>query len=1042
VPILLLGVATGLLYANQDRIVQEVIGHMNADFAGRIELQDSHISLFANFPYVSIDLEGVKVFEDKDSSTKPIADIRDTYVGFDIVTILSGKMEIRKIKLKNGRLDLVQYPDGDFNVTRALSSLKPIESVEEEFHLNLKAITLDHVDISKFNVENNLMVDAYFTAANSHFRSEDGRIITGLDARFELSLIKDGDTTFIKHKHLELETQLDYFVEKELLVFAPTTVKLEGAEFGAEGSIDFLRDMYLDLKFTGSKPNFDLFIAMAPNELIPTLKRYENAGEVFFETTLEGSSINGHTPFVNARFGCENAYINNFEVNKKIDKLNFSGYFTNGEARNPSTMEFGIRDFSASPEAGTFSGNLIVKNFETPDINLQLKSDFQLDFLAQFFEIDNLEEFSGHVVLTMNFHDIIDLRHPERSIEKLNESYFTQLKVEDLNFKLSTYDLLVREIDLYAEVNGHEARIDYFRMAAGESDLSISGSISDLPAILHHTDKVVATTLQIESKRLNLFELTGSDSLKSINEKIDNLAMRLHFNSSARAMTESPNLPVGEFFIDNLHAKLTHYPHTFHDFQADVFIEKEDFRVIDFRGFIDQSDFHFNGKLTHYDLWFAEIPKGDTRLEFRLDSKLLQLHDVFSYGGDNYVPEDYRHEEFRNLMVHGYTDLHFNDGLQSVDMRLDQFDAKLKVHPLVLQDFNGRAHFEKDHLIVEDFSGKMGQSDFRTTLHYYFGEDEELKKRENLFSLTSTRLDFDELFNYNPPPANSTKVVDHDSVFNIYELPFTHMTFDFDIDHLNYHTYLIHNFHTKLRTTPQHYCYVEEGHLEAADGTFDLTGYFNGSNPKLIYFNPDIRMKNVDLDKLMIKFDNFGQDHLVSENLHGRLSGRLTGKIHLHTDLVPKIDDSDLDIEFEVLDGRLERYALFDYLAEYFSDRNLQSVRFDTLSNTLELNKGVLTIPSMNINSSIGYMEIAGTQDMNLNMDYYVRIPWKMVTEAASSKLFGKKREDVDPEQVDAIQYAESDKRTRFVNVRVKGTPEDYEITLEKQKDKKKRRPK
>jgi hypothetical protein len=391
------------------------------------------------------------------------------------------------------------------------------------------------------------------------------------------------------------------------------------------------------------------------------------------------------------------------------------------------------------------------------------------------------------------------------------------------------------------------------------------------------------------------------------------------------------------------------------------------------------------------------------------------------------------------MNIRGFTDLHFKDGLQSIDLILDRFNGKLKIHPMALERFNGRVHYEDEHLIVEDFSGKIGKSDFKTTMHWYLGDDEALRKRDNHFAITSSRLDFDELFAWTPPPANPTAPVDHDTVFNIYELPFTHMTFDVKIDHLNYHKYLIHQFRIKMRTTPEHYLYIDEGHLEAADGAIDLTGYFNGSNPKKIYFSPDMRLTNVDLDKLMIKFDNFGQDHLVSENLHGRLTGRVTGKIHMHTDLVPKIDDSDMDIELEITDGRLERYALFDYMADYFSNKNLKSVRFDTLSNTLNFKQGVLTIPNMAINSSIGYMEISGTQDMNLNMDYYMRIPWKMVTEAASSKLFGRNKEEVPEDQVDEIQSADPNKRTRFVNVRVKGTPEDYKITLEKQKKERKK---
>jgi hypothetical protein len=37
---------------------------------------------------------------------------------------------------------------------------------------------------------------------------------------------------------------------------------------------------------------------------------------------------------------------------------------------------------------------------------------------------------------------------------------------------------------------------------------------------------------------------------------------------------------------------------------------------------------------------------------------------------------------------------------------------------------------------------------------------------------------------------------------------------------------------------------------------------------------------------------------------------------------------------------------------------------------------------------------------------------------------------------VDEIQSADPNKRTRFVNIRIQGTPEDYKITMRKNRDK------
>lgn len=1037
IPLILLSILLSILFAHQDEVVSELMVTLNEDFRGEIEIKDSHISPFADFPYISIDLEDVKIYPDKEDHTEAILHIEDIYLGFSLLDIIGGKYDVKSLKLKGGFIHLVQHKDGSFNVSNALETTHEIEDLEEEFHIHLKHIKIDDVDINKLNEENNIMFDAYVVNAESQFKSTNEATNIHLDSRFELSMIQNGDTTFINHKHFEIETELSYFNETDIFKINPSKLFLEGSLFEMGGEIDFKNDTYLDLKFKGEKPNFDLFIAFAPHELIPTLKKYDNKGKVYFDAHVEGKSMNGHTPKVDANFGCFEAYFTNSINKKKLDELQFKGHFTNGDKHDVSTMEFSLENFSAKPEAGTFSGDLSVKNFEAPDIDLKLISQFELDFLAKFMNVEDLEDLKGSVELTMNFRDIIDLEHPERSVEKLNESYYTELKVKDLSFKSPDYHLAIDDIDIEAVMDGHRAEIEHLNIKAGKSDVKISGVVSDFPAIMHHTSDEVFTELKIVSKYIDLYEITNNgDSLsKPVDEQIENLSLDLAFTSTAKSFTESPNLPVGEFFIKNLYAKMKHYPHTLHDFHADVLIDDEDFRVVDFAGMIDKSDFHFNGKLVHYDLWFDNKPHGDTKIEFALNSDKLQLEDIFSYKGENYVPEDYRHEEFDDLKIHGFADLHFKDSLYSADMYFDQVEASMKIHPMRFEKFSGRVHIENEHLLLEKVKGKIGESNFTTNMSYYYGNDESVRKRDNHLYLASTHLDIDQLLNYNPSPDNlKTKPEDHDSVFNIYELPFTDMTFHFDIGHLNYHRYMLDELKTKLRIQKNHFIYIDTMTLFAAGGFMDIKGYFNGSDAHHIYFSPDIKFRNVNLDKLLFKFENFGQDHVVAEQLHGQMSGKMYGKLHMHADIVPIIDDSDIHLDIEVTNGKIENYGPMEYMADYFKDKNLSKIIFDTLRNHIDVTNGVTTIPTMVVNSSLGYVEISGKQDMNYNFEYYLKVPLSMIKEASLSKLFGKKEEEFDPEVEDEIIYKDESKKSRYVNIKMVGTPEDYKITLGKDK--------
>lgn len=1031
VPLVLFALACALLFWKQDEAVQELIGTLNKDFKGSVALRDSHLSPFANLPYVSLDLEDLRVFEAKDTAQQPLLHLHDVYLGFDIWSVLTGNIDIKSIRVRKGFVNVVQHPDGSYNLLNALSTEAPIEDAGEEFHIHLKSIQVEDVHLSKYREEDSLRVSVNIEQATGRFKSLPESIHAALQSKAVVNMLIGGDTTFLHHKDLSLTTEIDFDVARQVLTLQPSRLMLEKGEFGIDGHIDLDDSLNLDLNLHGNKPSFDLFLAFVPEELTPVLERYDNQGKIFFEATIKGKAA-GRMPLVTADFGCEDAFFNNRNFNRKLDDLFFRGHFSTGTQTDLSEAEFSLLDVSAKPEAGLFKGYLKVKNFQSPEIDMSVDSELDLDFLAQFLEVRNLKNLKGKVALSMNFHDIVDLDQPEKAIERLNESYFTRLTVENLSFESPDFHLPVHEVDIRASMEGHTARLEHASVRVGNSDVTISGSVSDLPAILHHTALPVTVALAITSDKLDVRELTSGDTLNSkpVNEVIENLKLNTHFTSSARAFTESPNLPVGEFFIDNLYAKLKNYPHTLHDFHADVYITDRDFRVIDFRGVIDKSDFHFSGNLRNYDLWFMEEPRGDTEIRFDLTSNLLKLEDLFAYGGENYVPEDYRHEEISRAHLTGKADLHFQDSLHSADLYINKLEGSLKIHPMRFEQFRGRVHVEQQQLTVENFSGKLGRSQFTANLSYYLGRGP-AQRGTNRFSLTAPMLDFDELFSFQPLPSSAASDA-HDSVFNIYTVPFPDMTFAVDIDHLRYHRYQIDQFHARLRTQTNHYLYVDTLSMRTAGGEISLSGYFNGSDPTHLYFNPTLTARGLDLDKIMIKFDNFGQDHLVSENLHGRLSGTVKGKVRVHTDLVPILNEADLQMDVEVVDGRLERYPMLLAMSDYFGDRNLSKVIFDTLRNTFQLRNGVMEIPAMTINSSLGFIEISGRQALDMNMDLLVRVPWRLVTQAATQKLFGKKPDEVDPDQEDAIQYRDTARRIRFVNIKVSGTPEDYRISLGK----------
>jgi hypothetical protein len=94
-----------------------------------------------------------------------------------------------------------------------------------------------------------------------------------------------------------------------------------------------------------------------------------------------------------------------------------------------------------------------------------------------------------------------------------------------------------------------------------------------------------------------------------------------------------------------------------------------------------------------------------------------------------------------------------------------------------------------------------------------------------------------------------------------------------------------------------------------------------------------------------------------------------------------------------------------------------------------------MSFPNMNINSSLGFIEISGKQDMDLKMDYFVRVPLRLISKAVFTKLFKKSPENIDEQKEDEIIKRDMEKRIRFLNLRILGTPEDYKISVERIKN-------
>jgi hypothetical protein len=417
------------------------------------------------------------------------------------------------------------------------------------------------------------------------------------------------------------------------------------------------------------------------------------------------------------------------------------------------------------------------------------------------------------------------------------------------------------------------------------------------------------------------------------------------------------------------------------------------------------------------------------------------------------MPKDYHNEVATGIWLRAKADLRYDSSFKFAKVKLANVSAHLQQHKFKVDSVKGNIKFATNKLIkIDTLTGKIGRSDFDLSMRLYTGTDTVRRKQENFLEFKSRFLDVDELTNYKliagdetpaaaapsnvSPAVAKTTVKDstHAKAFNIFSVPFIDFRATVNIGKIKYHRLWLKDLTTNMRMQANQHLFVDTLGMGVAEGKIGMKGHFNGTDPKKIYFRSRIRIEDMNIEKMMLKLDYFGQDYVINKNIKGRLNGQIRSRVKIHPDLTPIIDDSEATLDVDIRNGSLMNFTPMQAMASYFKDKNLNLIRFDTLRNKLSFKNGVLDIPAMNINSSLGFMEISGKQSLDMSMEYYMRIPLKMVTQVGFQSLFGRKREEVEADQVDEIEYRDKDKKIRFMNIKVTGTPDNFKIGLGKAK--------
>ncbi len=345
----------------------------------------------------------------------------------------------------------------------------------------------------------------------------------------------------------------------------------------------------------------------------------------------------------------------------------------------------------------------------------------------------------------------------------------------------------------------------------------------------------------------------------------------------------------------------------------------------------------------------------------------------------------------------------------------------LAARPLRFHRLNGNFSFSRSDLVIDDFTGQAGSSDFRlngwfrNVLPYLLLDGQAL---EVVADFSARQLNLDELLASAPSSANATASAANKGNYRFVLSPKLVLDLTCQVDKVRFRRFRASQVKGDLEVK-NGIARSRDIQLKAANGTMLLSAGVDGRQPDFMQVSCNAWFDNIAVDSVFYLFENFDQTFIQDRHIRGNVQARVQTYMVFNSRLDMDVSKLVADVHTKVADGQLNQFEPMQKLSGFIHQRELANLRFSEMENTVHIEKRKVFIPKMEIYSNVANISVEGTHSFDQVMDYHLRVPVVSLFQRKGIKSA-------------AVVENGSQGRANFF-LTIKGTSENYKIGYDTQ---------
>lgn len=201
---------------------------------------------------------------------------------------------------------------------------------------------------------------------------------------------------------------------------------------------------------------------------------------------------------------------------------------------------------------------------------------------------------------------------------------------------------------------------------------------------------------------------------------------------------------------------------------------------------------------------------------------------------------------------------------------------------------------------------------------------------------------------------------------------------------------------------------IKELELNTMDGKGKLNAFADASGENIL-ITVNAELSNINISKLFLECNNFGQNTLNEKHLKGFATSTIDISGEWDKTLKANLKSITANGSLTVDRGELMNFKPLENLSKYIEVQELRDIKFSALQSSFDIKNSVITIPKTTIKNSALNVELWGKHSFNNEIEYHIQL---LISELIASKKRANKELD---EELSFVEHDPENRRSVFI---------------------------